>query len=726
MGLLKRVTLRWKMNLIIISVTLISVTLGFVIVGYSTARIYKKNLERNGVLNARLIGEFALIPLTYSEKDRAKQTLNKLKSIPNIENCLIYDEYNNLFVSYSKSNINFSFENPGYSDTLFFTENYLHVFQPILFQTVRYGTAYLRISTMEIKKEIKQSYLKMFFLLLILVFVSLIISNYFQDIITKPIIELSKFTKILTENADYSIRLERITKDEIGGLYNSFNELLIKLDLRDKEKVEQNNLLKNKQLQLENIIDAIPHLIYLKSKNGIYVLVNQEFSMMYGLPKDDIIGKSAQKLFKREIIEDSKDDIVNVFDRGETIFSSKKKVDSFHGSELYLQVTKMPFNFNGEIVMLGIGIDITGLVNVESALRESKELFTVFMDRLPAATFMKNKASEYLYVNQYLVKNFNAQNWLNKYVVINANADKERVLKEDKKALEEAFSFEEKIVDKHGNIRYFESWKFPIVRDKKVTLIGGISIEITHRKRAEAKVNYYIDELKRNNVELSEFNYVASHDLREPLRTLTSYCDLLREDIGVDLSEDAQEDIDFITSAAKRMNILIQDLLELSRAGRVEIKNDILDVKNVIEGVLFDLKQFIDEKNAKILIDELPLIHGDEAQIRRVFQNLIHNAIKFNENEVPLVKIYFLDTGTDRVKFVVEDNGIGIGLEFLQQIFAPFKRLHSKSKYEGTGIGLAICKKIIERHGGNFEVKSKIGEGSQFIFSLKLNKALNL
>ena len=726
MNLLKRVTLRWKMNFIIISVTLISVTLGFVIVGYSTARIYKKNLERNGILNARLIGEFALIPLTYSEKDRAKQTLNKLKSIPYIEDCLIYDEYNNLFVSYSKSNIDFSFDNPGYSDTVFFTDNYLHVFQPILFQTVRYGTSYLRISTNEINKEIKQSYFKMFLLLLILVFVSLIISNYFQDVITKPIIELSKFTQKLTDNADYSIRLEQSTNDEIGGLYKSYNDLLIKLALRDKEKLEQNNLLKNKQLQLENIIDAIPHIIYLKNKKGVYVLVNQEFSMIYGLPKNDIIGKSAQQLFKREIFEDSEEDIVNVFDKNETIFLSRKQVTSFYGIDSYMQVTKMPFNFNGETVMLGIGIDITGLVKIESALRESKELFTVFMDRLPAATFMKNREGKYLYVNQYLVKNFNAQNWINKSVVISAGNNQERVLQEDKKALKEAFSFEEQIMDKHGNTRYFETWKFPIIRNNKDSLIGGISIEITHRKRAESKVNYYIDELKRNNVELSEFNYIASHDLREPLRTLTSYCELLRDDIGDDLSEEAQEDIDFITSAAKRMNTLILDLLELSRAGRVEIKNDVVDVTKVLKSVLVDLKQFIDEKNAKIFIVELPLINGDEAQIRRVFQNLIHNAIKFNKNEVPLVKIYFLDTGTERVKFVVEDNGIGIDAEFIQQIFAPFKRLHSRSEYEGTGIGLAICKKIVERHGGTFEVKSKIGEGSQFIFSLKLNKALNL
>jgi len=264
---------------------------------------------------------------------------------------------------------------------------------------------------------------------------------------------------------------------------------------------------------------------------------------------------------------------------------------------------------------------------------------------------------------------------------------------------------------------YFETWKFPIHRKDKPTLIGGISIDVSKRRIAERKLQYYIHELERNNKELEEFNYVASHDLREPLRTITSYCDLLSEDLGDKISEDVSQDINFITDATIRMNVLIQDLLQLSRAGRVDLSMEAVDLNKIMLNIKSDLALKIKVTNTSIVFDKLPVIQGDVSQLNSVFQNLITNAIKFKSEKDPIINISW-EKENGKYHIAVTDNGIGIEKQYFDQIFSAFKRLHSRDKYEGTGIGLAICKKIIDRHAGKISIESTIGKGTSFIITL--------
>ncbi len=250
-------------------------------------------------------------------------------------------------------------------------------------------------------------------------------------------------------------------------------------------------------------------------------------------------------------------------------------------------------------------------------------------------------------------------------------------------------------------------------------LIGGFNTMLS-------RIEYYIKALEHNNQELEEFNYVASHDLKEPLRTLISYCNLLEEDLQVEMPKDAKEDVEFIKNASERMNNLIQDLLELSRAGREELNIKNIDLNRVVESVISDLKARINEKQGTINYEKLPTVKADYTQITRVVENLVANALKFHGNENPVVNIDAQEiTTTDQNgnkikqwKICISDNGIGIKSDYLYKIFAPFKRLHNAKKYEGTGIGLSICKKIIERSGGSIWVESEEGKGTKFYFTL--------
>lgn len=248
-----------------------------------------------------------------------------------------------------------------------------------------------------------------------------------------------------------------------------------------------------------------------------------------------------------------------------------------------------------------------------------------------------------------------------------------------------------------------------IVRDISERM-RGLELE---REQA-AKLQEQNAELERLVTELNEFNYVASHDLQEPLRTMSTYCGLLHVDLGGDLPKRAQEDISAILDASLRMQRLISDLLEYSRSGHRELKLAPVDLQEVMQRVAGDLTARVVETGGKLVYDGLPRVYGDEMQLGRVLQNLVANGLKFQRpGSKPLVTVSGVEH-SGHVIIEVKDNGIGIPQEYQGQIFQPFKRLHSMGKYEGSGIGLSVCRKIVERHGGSIEVSSTPGEGSQF------------
>jgi PAS domain S-box-containing protein len=245
----------------------------------------------------------------------------------------------------------------------------------------------------------------------------------------------------------------------------------------------------------------------------------------------------------------------------------------------------------------------------------------------------------------------------------------------------------------------------------------AVMSDITERKRAVEQLARINTELRSSNAELEQFAYVASHDLQEPLRMITSYLHLLERRYNAQLDADAREFIHFAVDGANRMKVLIRDLLSISRAGTQAVKSVDVPASAVLQNVLHDLKATIEEKGAAITFDPLPTIFADPGLIARVFQNLIGNAIKFHREGAPQVHVS-ASLVNDQWVFSVRDNGIGIEPQHADRIFQIFQRLHGAEAYPGTGIGLAISKKIIERHGGRIWLKSKPGEGSTFYFSI--------
>jgi PAS domain S-box-containing protein len=249
-------------------------------------------------------------------------------------------------------------------------------------------------------------------------------------------------------------------------------------------------------------------------------------------------------------------------------------------------------------------------------------------------------------------------------------------------------------------------------------LVTAAIRDITNRKIAQAHLLQKMEELNRSNEELGRFASIASHDLQEPLRMVASYATLLGRRYKGQLDAEADEFIGFAVDAAGRMQRLIQDLLTYSRVGSASRELSETSSEHALQQALLNLGSSIEESGAVVTHDPLPTVVADEVQLIQLFQNLVGNGIKYRRPGVVEIHIAAERNGGRKWKFSVQDNGLGIEPQYFERIFGMFQRLHKRTEYEGTGIGLAVCKRIVERHGGNISVESQPGQGSTFRFEL--------
>jgi PAS domain S-box-containing protein len=303
---------------------------------------------------------------------------------------------------------------------------------------------------------------------------------------------------------------------------------------------------------------------------------------------------------------------------------------------------------------------------------------------------------------------------------------------EDRKDVEEypaetlessvSHSQEFRIITKSGETRWIDHQCFPIC-DETGRVIGrrGMNLDVTERKQAEKELKNTLIDLERSNQELEQFAYVASHDLQEPLRMISSFTQLLARRYQGRLDQDADEFIAYALEGTENMQRLINDLLAYSRVGTHGKPPAPTSSGQALDRALENLKLTIEESGAEVSGGDLPVVGADDVQLTQLFQNLVANAIKFRSAKPLEIRIDCEARGGEWV-FSVRDNGIGIDPQYFDRIFIVFQRLHERGKYPGTGIGLAVCKKIVQRHGGRIWVESEPGKGSTFFFSLPRSK----
>jgi PAS domain S-box-containing protein len=418
----------------------------------------------------------------------------------------------------------------------------------------------------------------------------------------------------------------------------------------------------------------------------------------------------------------------------------RMKLDKIGESSVSFVLVSTAFTYVALVVACVIVLrDLADRRRTQEALELERNLLDRVMEAIPDQIFVKNLRGGYLRTNaahrRFL--GLDAPRDVTGKTV-HAFFDKERA---DRESAEDAevLRTREPLVEKEGSDRkpdgsvlWLETTKIPLT-NRRGDLVGlvGVTSDITQRHEYEDRLRHFAQALQKSNDELQSFASVASHDLQEPLRKIQAFGDRLRSRFGDRLDDQGRDFLARIMDAASRMQTLVQDLLKLSRIASRASPFERCNLAEIVRGVLRDLEVKIVSTGARVSVAGLPVIESDPTQMRQLFQNLVANALKFQKPGVtPEVlvagrsyenlhgELPEVPTGAVVWEIRVQDNGIGFDQQFAEQIFSPFKRLHTRSEYEGTGIGLSVCRKITSRHHGTIVAQSKEGEGATFIVTL--------
>jgi PAS domain S-box-containing protein len=565
------------------------------------------------------------------------------------------------------------------------------------------------------------------------------------------------------------VETERVTKDgsrrlvslSLSPILSSDGDFIgisdIAHDITERRRF-QNEILKEKN-RWERTFDAVPDMIAIVDNHFRIVQVNRAMADSRGISPKDAVGMTCYEVVHHSstpptlcphqiLLQDFQSHSTDIHDDTSnkdfilTVSPIMDPLGNVRGSVHILRdITERKraeiaiIRSNEELNALNEELTTTQeemkmnneeLQTTEKMLRESEARLALALDISGMGTLDYNMANHTawrsLRHDQIFGYETPPSTW-NEEIFIN------HVLPEDremvKKEFNEAFArqgdwhFECRIRRADGEIRWIEEIGQGQYSDAGSPLrILGLMLDITERKQFEATQKEYAEKLMASNEELQRYAYVASHDLQEPLRSIVSFSQLLDRRYRGKLDEDADEYIQFIVDGGVRMQALIKDLLQVSRIETQAQPLAPTDANAVVADSIRSLKTPIQENNVRVTVDPLPIVMADPSQFEQIFTNLIGNAIKYHRPEMPPAITVSAERHGDWWEFSVRDNGIGIKPEFFDRIFEMFRRLHTIDEYEGTGIGLAIVKKIVERHGGRVRVESEPGEGSTFFFTL--------
>ena len=546
----------------------------------------------------------------------------------------------------------------------------------------------------------------------------------------------SLYNDSIKNNSNLSLKLKE-AEATLTAIQNGEIDAIITQEGSDGPKVYT---LEGADHLYRRLVQGMNEGVVTLTNKGTIFYSNAELASMLKIPLEKITGKQLSsfihprdmKIFK-DFIKDrsaTKNEISMISLDGTIIpvHISVNTLEEFKG--LYLIVTDLRKQKHFEALQFA-NIELN---NSLKELQKSEERFHSVLDNSQNVIYRFNiQKGRYEYISPsaknltgYSIKEFMELEEDNPFLMV--HPDDTTILKEGIVELENSGKVELEYRQQIKNDSYiWISNHMSLIKDKngQPKYRDGNIHDITGRKEIELKLNDNVTNLARSNQELEQFAYVASHDLREPLRMITSFLQLLERRYKDKLDSDANEFIDYAVNGAKRLDSMIKDLLQYSKVTRKEVIFKPVNTKSVVEETLINLKVPIDENNASITYDSLPVIYADPELMVLLLQNLISNSIKYRSKEHPIIHIS-ASTEKDKYLFSVKDNGIGMSPNHLERIFTIFQRLHTMDEFEGTGIGLSIAQKIVHQHGGEIWVESELGKGTTFYFTISIKDDLSI
>lgn len=488
-------------------------------------------------------------------------------------------------------------------------------------------------------------------------------------------------------------------------------------DISDRRRAEQ--AIRGSEALYHSLVDSLPIHVIRKDLEGRLTFANRCYCELMGRPLEELLGKTDRDLFPPELADKYVRDDQRVIATGEVFHDIER--NEAEGRTLYFEVYKVPvLGTDGQVAETqAVFWDVTDRQEARQALARERDLLRTLMDHLPDLIYVKDHDSRYLTANlaqARLAGLDSVEEFVNRKAGDFFPPEQAAAFEREDRAVMESgqpmLEREEHWIDQHGRELWFLSSKLPL-HDRDGTLLGivGIDRNITQRKHAE-------EELKRSNRELDEFVSVVTHDLQAPLRAVNTYCRLLAKEVETQLSADGREHLRDALDGLARMQRLIDSLRSYARATEKKRSHAPVNLETVLEQALSNLDVELHETDAVVTHDPLPTVPGDAVQLMQLFQNLLANAIKYCRHHRPEVHVGAAPL-EGHWHLWVQDNGIGIEPARTRDIFRIFQRLHAdESEFRGTGIGLSVCKRIVERHHGRIWVESTPGVGSTFHFTL--------
>jgi PAS domain S-box-containing protein len=486
---------------------------------------------------------------------------------------------------------------------------------------------------------------------------------------------------------------------------------------------------KESEAKYRGLLEAAPDAMVVVNQSGKIVLLNVQAEKQFGYSRDELVGQKVTNIipegFAERLIADetrsASEALAQQIGTGIELIGRRKD-----GSDFPIELMLSPLE-NAEGILVTAAIrNISVRKDAEKHLAQMEGRYRGLLEAAPDAMVVVNQGGEIVLLNVQAEKQFGySRDELVGQRVKNIIPEgfAERLIADGTRSAAEALAqqigtgIELYGRQKDGNDFPIEIMLSPLESAEGILVTAAIR-NITERKRSEDRLVRTVGELKRSNDELEQFAYVASHDLQEPLRMVASYTQLLAQRYKGRLDADADEFIAYAVDGSNRMQALIKDLLAYSRAGTTGKGFHQISSENALKEALTNLRATIQDSGAVVTQDSLPAITMDETQLVQVFQNLVGNAIKYRTSEAPRVHVSAMKNGGKEWIFCVKDNGLGIEPQYFERIFVIFQRLHGREEFKGTGIGLSICKKIVERLGGRIWVESEPEKGSTFCFTI--------